>query len=131
MKKGTRAVIKARSRDRIVAFVRLATEVLQRALVGLGIEESKAADAARDMVHDICAAHGAGFMYVPRDLEFELTRRDREIYERFVGTNLHELAQEYRLTHVRIYQIVAQVKAEELRQRQGRLPGLDDPDETL
>ena len=128
--KGSRKGIKQKSRKRVLAFVQHAVEVIaRRLLTELGVDKDRSEEIARDCAHDICSRHGGGFMYVPKDLEFELTKRDREIFERFNGANLHELVEQYKVTHTRIYQIVAQVRADELRKRQGRLPGLDDETE--
>lgn len=119
--------IKAKSRGRVRAFVGHSVELISRRLVAeLKIDATQAEEIARDCAHDICAGHGGAFMYIPKDVEFELTKRDLEIFERFNGQNLHELVEEYKVTHTRIYQIVARVKAEEIRKRQSRLPGLDD-----
>ena len=119
---------KHRSRDRVRAFVRLTVELIAKRLVTeLGMMPERAAEVARDCAHDICLSHGGGYMYVPKDQEFELTKRDREIFDRFNGTNLHELVDQYKVTHTRIYQIVAQVRAEELRKRQPVLPGMELP----
>ena len=57
-----------------------------------------AAEVARDCAHDICLSHGGGYMYVPKDQEFELTKRDREIFDR-ATRQLQELPYYHTFTH--------------------------------
>lgn len=44
--------------------------------------------------------------------------RDREIYRRFDGNNHHILARDYQLTERQIYNIVSNVRQDEMRRRQ-------------
>ena len=60
-------------------------------------------------------------VYIPKGRDWELTRRDFEIYRRFNGDNRHQLCREHDITEQRLYQIVARVRAEEIAKRQMRL----------
>jgi Mor family transcriptional regulator len=112
--------------NRARQFVLTSVPLVQGRLVAiLGIDPAKAEDIARECVHDICVAHGGAWMYIAKDDIFELTKRDREIFEKYNGRNMQQMVEKYGITHVRILQIVAQVKKEELAKRQSRLPGLD------
>lgn len=122
-----RKQVKAKSRARVRAFVASAVAAIKGRLVAeLGADPTVADEIARNCAHDVCAAHGGSFMYVPKDMEFTLTKRDREIYDRYNGRNMPELVEQYGVTHTRIYQIVAEIKAEMIAQRQGVLPGIED-----
>ncbi|MBX3589033.1 MAG: Mor transcription activator family protein [Ramlibacter sp.] len=123
----SRKLIKAKNRTRVRAFVASATEIIKRRLMAdVGVLPVQAEEIARDCAHDICAGHGGLFMYVPKDVEFTLTKRDLEIFERYNGRNMPELVEEFGVTHIRIYQIVAKVKARLTAERQGVLPGMDE-----
>ena len=115
------------SGKRLRIFVENAVKVISSQLVSnLKLTDEAAQELARNMTHDLCEMHGGDYMYVPKDIEFDMTKRDQKIYERFTGRNLHQLVKEFGVTHTRIYQIVAQMKKLEFGRRQGRLPGLDD-----
>ncbi len=57
-------------------------------------------------------------LYLPKGQEFDLSRRDLEIYHLFNGRNVALLADRFRLTEVRIYQIIKRVRTEDMRRRQ-------------
>lgn len=59
--------------------------------------------------------------YLPRG-RVDLSERDREIGEAFTGRNLRELVRRYGLSEVRVRQIHAAYRAEQIARRQGRLP---------
>lgn len=116
-----------RSGPRLRIFVENAVKVISSQLVSnLKLAEDDALEIARNMTHDLCEMHGGDYMYVPKDVEFQMTKRDQVIYERFNGRNLHQLVKEFGITHTRIYQIVAQMKKVEFARRQRCLPGIDD-----
>ena len=59
------------------------------------------------------------------DSQFKLSKRDQEIYQRMQRGNAHELAKEYGLSYVRVYQIYKRCLAVARSRRQ---PGLfEDP----
>jgi Mor family transcriptional regulator len=110
--------------NRARQFVQTSVPLVQGRLVAiLGIDEAQAVDIARECVHDICVEHGGKWMYIAKDDIFELTKRDRQIFDNYNGRNMQQMVEKYRVTHVRILQIVSQVKKEEIAKRQGRLPG--------
>lgn len=111
---------------RLSAFVADAVSVISARLAAdLKVDKAVADEMARNCAHDICARCGGTWLYVAKDAEFDLTKRDREIFERYKGYNMPELVAEYGVTHTRIYQIVAQVKREMIEKLQGKLPGMD------
>lgn len=64
---------------------------------------------------------GGAAPYLPKGLAYQLSRRDAEIFDKFNGHNHQELAREYGLTTVRIYQIVGIMRERAFRQRQQQL----------
>lgn len=112
--------------ERLSTFLAQSTTVATRFVKHkMGLPDDQAAELARDLIHDICIECGPSWIYVPKDGSFELTKRDRQIFDQYNGRNLHELARKHGITHTRILQIVSKVKTEELAARQSRLPGLD------
>jgi Mor family transcriptional regulator len=108
--------------DRARQFVQTSVPLVQGRLMALaGLTEAQAIDIARECVHDICVEHGGKWMYVAKDDIFDLTKRDYQIFEEYNGRNMQQMVEKHRITHVRILQIVAQVKKEEVAKRQGTL----------
>lgn len=100
-------------------------------------DEVRAREVARDIAQAICAQYARTIMYVPADLEFQLSQRDQVIWEKysqdgsdgarkFTSTRVAQLSEEYQLTVAHIYCIVRLVQRREMASRQGRLPGLED-----
>ena len=67
-------------------------------------------------------------MYLAKGVAMHLSARDRELCAKFRGNNYRELAREYGLTEMRVRQIVDTWQRECFARRQGRLPGLDGPE---
>lgn len=117
-----------RSAELVLRLVDLGTRTLVEQLgQELGLTEPQAREAMREVAHNLAGEYGGTYMYVPKDREFELTKRDMEIYERLQGGNANDLAIEYRLGVQQIYSINRYVRDQLVRKRQGRLPGFDDP----
>jgi Mor family transcriptional regulator len=96
-----------RWRERLVKFLNMPVE--------------EADELARDMAHEVALELGGSPFYLPKDISFSLSRRDREIYAKFTGDNHSDLAKHYRLSIMRIYQIVACARAESRAKSQGKL----------
>jgi hypothetical protein len=101
----------------------------------LKLDEEKARDVMRDVAHSICFQYARSYMYVPADLQFELGKRDEEIWRKygepgpagvrpFSPQRVAQLAEEHTLTTVRIYSIVKAMMQRDLAARQGTLDGL-------
>lgn len=61
---------------------------------------------------------GGRSMYVNKGRQYELSSRDREIFDEYNGRNLHLVAKKYGLSEMRVRQILAKVFVG----RQGALP---------
>jgi Mor family transcriptional regulator len=113
-------------KQRLRAFVDTAvTRIKERLIAVLKMPEADATELARDCTHDICVEYGGRYMYVVKDVQYDLSKRDREIYNAYNGRNMLQITAKYRITHTRVYQIVNAIHAEELAKRQSQLPGLD------
>ena len=75
-------------------------------------------------------------IYVPEDLDFELTKRDELIWaayqtdgpdgaRKFSPVRVEQFAREHNLTTQQIYNIIRLMKRLEVAERQGVLPGLE------
>lgn len=90
-------------------------------LVALGTDMEKAAEIGFSVAEHVRENWSGQSLYLPKGVQYALSRRDTEIFERFNGRNHEALAREYNLTVMRIYQIVKAVREEQIKQRQGAL----------
>ena len=90
-----------------------------------GVTEQQAREVMREIAHNLARHYGGQFMYVPKDQEFGLTKRDMLIYERLTAGNVHDLAQEFGLTVRQVYSINSHVRDQVIRKRQNPLPGFE------
>lgn len=72
---------------------------------------------------------GRGGIYIAKGLVAQLSARDHEMCGKFRGNNYRQLAHDYKLTEMRVRQIVDAWQREQFERRQGCLPGLLDADE--
>lgn len=90
-------------------------------LVKAGLGAEKAAEIGFATSEHIREHWGGQPIYIAKGVQYEFTRRDLEVFEKFNGHNHAALAREYNLTVMRIYQIIKAVRAELMRKRQGAL----------
>lgn len=83
------------------------------------------AQLALDQTERLSFDLGGESFYMHRGTRYRLSLRDREIVAEFNGRNQHQLARKHGLSVMRIYQIIAAWREEEIARRQGRLD-LDD-----
>lgn len=80
-------------------------------LIDCGINETRANEASFEAVEYIRKMYGGQNPYIPRGIKFNANERDEEIYRKYQGDNIQELASEYQLSIVSIYKIVAKFRA--------------------
>jgi Mor family transcriptional regulator len=90
-------------------------------LVETGVDIERAAEIGFATAEHVRINWSGQNLYLPKGVQYQLSRRDVEIFEKFNGTNHEALAREYNRTVMRIYQIVKAVRAEMIRKRQGSL----------
>lgn len=100
------------------------------------LEEPSAREMMRSIARAICFRYGRQRLYIPADLEFELTQRDKEIWRgygqdtatscKFTPGRVAELADEYRLSTVHIYNVLNRMREIELAAR--KLQSREDQD---
>ena len=76
----------------------------------------------------LASEQGGRAIYLAKGIAVQLNARDRQMCAEFRGNNYDELARKYDLTDMRIRQIIGAWRLEQYRNRQGRLPGIDDED---
>jgi Mor family transcriptional regulator len=86
-----------------------------------GMEEEAACDIGNALADFLAQNWRGQHIYFNADTQFYLSKRDHEIYMRMERGNAYELAKEYDLSYVRIYQIYKRVLAEMRKRNQ---PGL-------
>lgn len=90
-------------------------------LVESGIEIARAAEIGWSVAEHVRQHWSKQSLYLPKGVKYELSRRDMEIFNRFNGTNHAQLARDYDLTPMRIYQIIKAARADLVAKRQGAL----------
>jgi len=86
-----------------------------------GMDREKACDVGNELADFLAKNWRGQHIYFNADTQFYLSKRDIEIYHRMARGNAYELAKEYGLSYVRIYQIYKRVLAEMRARNQ---PGL-------
>jgi Mor family transcriptional regulator len=107
--------------DVLEAMAQAAAQVL----LGKGQAKEDAQATAYEITERIRTTVGGTNTYIPRGQDFELGKRDEEIYRKFNGRNYFELAQEFQLTEVRVRDIVKVGLKRDQARRQFNLIGLD------
>jgi len=105
------------------------TEHIAAALGELvSMESSKAQHVAKEVADRMAAHWGGQNIYFPMGLSIKLSRRDRQIYDEFNGTNHSDLARKYGASLQWIYKIVKAVRKEEIARIQSDMfsPATDD-----
>lgn len=87
-----------------------------------GMKAERAQEAAFAVVEAIRHEFGGSPIYINKGTSFDLQPRDEEIWRKFNGHNYTELAREYKLTEVRVREIVNIARARDTATRQGQLP---------
>ena len=102
-------------------------ELGSRALVDkCGMADLQARQAMREIAHELAKEYGGTYMYVPKDQELALNKRDMEIHARLQDGNANELAREFGLSVQQIYSINRYVREKIIRTRQSALPGFEE-----
>jgi Mor family transcriptional regulator len=89
-----------------------------------GLTEVQAREAMREIAHNLAREYGGTYMYVPKDQELPMTKRDLAIYEELRSGNVNEVALRHGLSVQQIYAINRHVRELVARKRQAALPGL-------
>lgn len=87
-------------------FTKLREILIKRG--GLGAE--KADECAMEAAEAIRRDWGGQIIYVPTGLGYDVMERDREIWSKFTGHNVYQLAKEYELTEIHIYRVIAKMR---------------------
>ncbi|WP_316347636.1 Mor transcription activator family protein [Desulfuromonas acetoxidans] len=84
--------------------------ILHEGLVENGIDNTIAHNAAMKAVEHFRSHHGGTEFYVPKGQSLIIEKRDWEIWEKFNGHNIDELAKEYNLCSRQIRTIIAKCR---------------------
>lgn len=128
---------KKKSNDKLYQFVdALVATGAAELQKSLGTSEEKARDVMRSVAHSICFQFARSYMYVPLDLQFQLSKRDEDIWAeygrdgpdgagKYTPQRIAQIAESRQLTTQHLYCIVRMMHKREIESRQGRLPGID------
>lgn len=93
------------------------TQLVER----LKLDHQTAAEIALSIAERARKELGGGHQYIPKGRDYDLSRRDRQIYAKFHGDNYTQLAREFELTEMRIRQIVERCRRADIQTRQAGL----------
>lgn len=104
---------------------------------GLKVGSEQARQVMQSIARSMCFRFAKTIMYVPADMEFELSQRDSEIWTKYgqegpdgvrpyTPQRIAQLGEEYKLSVAHLYCIVKLMAKRDLAARQGQLPGFDD-----
>lgn len=96
-------------------------EFVAQSLVENGIERERAALIAFGAAEEVRAQYGGQQSYIPVGKDFEMSRKEQEIFAKCNGRNYDQLAREYGMSVVWVRQLEKRGKARERAKRQGRL----------
>lgn len=91
------------------------------ALMEHGIDAEHAKRVAWEATEKFRRRHGGELVYVPKGMAYDLSARDRDIWEKWNGRNAQALCREYDVSVQHIYRIVAAMRSQEVEKRQGKL----------
>lgn len=107
------------------ALVVLDERAGQTAPAGPWLEQLQAwANQVLHQMQHLADVVGGEAIYFAKGVTMRLSARDRELFAKFRGNNVRQLAKEYQITSTRVRQIVAEIQREQFLLRQGCLPGL-------
>lgn len=98
-------------------YLRLAED--GEAVAALG--HRRLAEIALGQIDRVKTHCGGSSVYLPKGDWHQFAPRDQEIYAKFRGHNLSQLAREYKLSEMRIRQIVDARRAADILARQGKI----------
>lgn len=115
-----------RGRTRTAEIIDILLRVsVERLCQDANLAEDAARVIMREALHSVCEKYGGDSFYFPRDIDFPLEARDREIWDKFNGANTRELAREFRLTERQVRYIVKLMRKRATELNQLEIPGLD------
>ncbi len=85
--------------------------VIESALRRCGAPKEQALSHAGSCVLAVAEFLGGRMVYLPRGHRLKVAIRDEEIFRRFAGNNVKELAEEFGLTDIHIYSILRRQRA--------------------
>lgn len=95
-------------------------EHLNTCLTSAGIAADLSRQVAESTTEHIRENFGGLQLYIPIGVQYRLGNRDKEMYERFTGSNYDELAKAYSLSSMQVRRIIRAVRA--FYRTRGQLP---------
>ncbi len=86
---------------------------LRQSLINRGRTAEEADEIARHATEHVRRHWGGQIVYIPKGDRYEAKAQWREIWAKFTGNNVPQLAAEYDLTEIHVYYIIRQMRAEE------------------
>ena len=126
-----------KSRKKLYQFVDALVDIGSRELVSrMQVTDEAARDLMRDVARGMCFRYAKTIMYVPADMEFDLSKRDDDIWQeysqdgpegarKFTPARIAQISEKRRITVAHVYCIIRAIRQRENDARQAILPGVD------
>lgn len=76
----------------------------------LGLQPQQAQAAMREAAYRFCRDYGGQRVSIPQDIQYPLEQRDAQLWARFNGANVAELAGEFGITEQQVRNILAHMR---------------------
>lgn len=94
---------------------------ITKILTNSTFSEDAANQIAESVALDMANHWGGQLIYFPKGRFVLISKRDREIYTKFDGTNIKSLALEYKVSEQHVYRIIKAMRRSDLADRHGDL----------
>ncbi|MDZ7887723.1 MAG: Mor transcription activator family protein [Pseudomonas sp.] len=84
----------------------------------ISLDTEQAEHVAKEVADRMAAHWGGQNIYFPMGLSIKLSKRDRQIFDKFNGHNQSDLAREFGVSLQWVYKIIKAVRKEEIARRQ-------------
>ena len=128
-----------KSRKKLYQFVDALVDIGSRELVGrLQVSDEAARELMRDVARGMCFRYAKTIMYIPADIEFDLSQRDEQIWQeygedgpdgakKFTPARIAQIGENRHLSVAHVYCIVRAIRQRDNEARQGVFPGVAEP----
>lgn len=86
-----------------------------------GISAEHAKHAGLRVTEEVRKQFGGQMIYIPKGMDYEISTRDQEIWQKFNGKNHAALCHEFDISLQWLYKIIKYMRAEDVKRRQTSL----------
>lgn len=107
--------------DKYPEILREIALTLKEALVALPADEFDPEKKARALTEALRQRFSGELLYIPKGVSHDALQKHYEVWRKYTGDNVPQLAKEFRLSEVYIYQIIRRMRELEREKSQSKL----------